>query len=377
MRVIQRASWLPPHLVAAGLAAVALVGVTTAAVGVPAPAARTTASPAPPLAPTPTAPASVVPTAQASTVVHVAPLGALRPPDLLVALQHPLAAAQLDALRRVPGTRALTVLDAGPVLVAGRSARAVGVDPSEFRAFTPRATAASDALWQVVGRGELAPTYGFARVGKLPLGGSVGVQGRSAVRDRIGAVAVFGVPGVDLVVNRPAARSMGLPAGTGALVAAPERGIADLQRDVLAAVGGAATITVMRPAVVTAYKGKPRNYRELYVASAHYCPGLSWKVLAAIGQVESNHGRDAGPSSAGALGPMQFLPSTWADSGIDGDGDGKADINNPFDAVPSAALYLCRAGAGQGGRSLYDAVFAYNHADWYVKLVLDLAARYT
>ena len=122
--------------------------------------------------------------------------------------------------------------------------------------------------------------------------------------------------------------------------------------------------------------GKPRNYRDLYIASAHYCPGLSWKVLAAIGQVESNHGRNAGTSSAGALGPMQFLPSTWAFAGVDGDGDGKADIMNPFDAVPSAALYLCRAGAGQGGQALYDAIFSYNHADWYVRLVLGLAEQY-
>jgi membrane-bound lytic murein transglycosylase B len=49
---------------------------------------------------------------------------------------------------------------------------------------------------------------------------------------------------------------------------------------------------------------------------------------------------------------------------------------NPYDAVPAAALYLCRAGATQGEQGLYDAIFSYNHADWYVKLVLDLAARY-
>jgi membrane-bound lytic murein transglycosylase B len=61
---------------------------------------------------------------------------------------------------------------------------------------------------------------------------------------------------------------------------------------------------------------------------------------------------------------------------VDGDGDGKADILNPYDAVPAAALYLCRAGATQGDQGLYDAIFSYNHADWYVKLVLDLAARY-
>jgi membrane-bound lytic murein transglycosylase B len=73
---------------------------------------------------------------------------------------------------------------------------------------------------------------------------------------------------------------------------------------------------------------------------------------------------------------MQFLPSTWAWAGVDGDGDGRADIMSPYDAVPAAALYLCRSGAGHGGRSLYAALYSYNHADWYVRQVLALAARY-
>jgi membrane-bound lytic murein transglycosylase B len=99
-------------------------------------------------------------------------------------------------------------------------------------------------------------------------------------------------------------------------------------------------------------------------------------VLAAIGQVESDHGRNAGRSSAGALGPMQFLPSTWKSYGVDGDGDGKADIMNPYDAIPAAARYLCANGGGKGGRQLYRAIWAYNHADWYVQKVLNLAKAY-
>jgi membrane-bound lytic murein transglycosylase B len=149
-----------------------------------------------------------------------------------------------------------------------------------------------------------------------------------------------------------------------------------LKKAVRAVVGADAKIDVLRPEQVTAYRGKPRTYLELYQHSARYCPGLRWQVLAAIGQIESGHGRNMGPSSAGALGPMQFMPATWAYSGVDGDGDGKADIMNPYAAVPAAALYLCRAGAANGEQGLYDAIFAYNHADWYVKKVLDLAARY-
>jgi murein DD-endopeptidase MepM/ murein hydrolase activator NlpD len=101
--------------------------------------------------------------------------------------------------------------------------------------------------------------------------------------------------------------------------------------------------------------------------------GIPWQVLAAINKVESNFGRNMGPSSAGAIGWMQFMPSTWMEWGMDANGDGVADPWNPQDAVFSAARYLAAAG---GASDLYRAVFAYNHADWYVREVLGLADLY-
>jgi membrane-bound lytic murein transglycosylase B len=84
-----------------------------------------------------------------------------------------------------------------------------------------------------------------------------------------------------------------------------------------------------------------------------------------------------GPSSAGALGPMQFLPSTWARWGIDAFGEtGRPNIMDPFDAVPAAADYLCSYGAGQDAAALSAAIFGYNHASWYVAEVLTLAHEY-
>jgi peptidoglycan hydrolase CwlO-like protein len=117
-------------------------------------------------------------------------------------------------------------------------------------------------------------------------------------------------------------------------------------------------------------------YLSLYKQAATTCPGLSWTVLAAIGQVESGHGRNPSMSSAGALGPMQFLPSTFAHYGVDGDHDGVLDIMDPYDAIFSAASYLCANGAGNGGDALYNAIWHYNHADWYVQMVLTLAQKY-
>ena len=107
--------------------------------------------------------------------------------------------------------------------------------------------------------------------------------------------------------------------------------------------------------------------------SAGNAYSIPWQVLAAINKVESNFGRNMGPSSAGAIGWMQFMPSTWAEWGIDANGDGVADPWNPDDAVFSAARYLAAAG---GAANLPRAVFAYNHADWYVSEVLGLANLY-
>jgi peptidoglycan hydrolase CwlO-like protein len=119
----------------------------------------------------------------------------------------------------------------------------------------------------------------------------------------------------------------------------------------------------------------PADFRKLYVGSAKTCPGLSWTVLAAIGQVESGHGRNPSTSYAGAQGPMQFLPTTFAAYAVDGDRDGDVDIMDPADAIFSAAHYLCANGAGHGADGLQNAIWHYNHAQWYVDLVLKLASQ--
>jgi len=122
--------------------------------------------------------------------------------------------------------------------------------------------------------------------------------------------------------------------------------------------------------------GIPPLFEKLYVAAAKTCDGMSWSLLAAIGQVESGHGANASTSYAGAQGPMQFMPSTFASYAVDGDKDGDRDILDPADSVFSAAHYLCANGAGRGGDSLPRAIWHYNHADWYVQLVLKLAGQY-
>jgi murein DD-endopeptidase MepM/ murein hydrolase activator NlpD len=100
--------------------------------------------------------------------------------------------------------------------------------------------------------------------------------------------------------------------------------------------------------------------------------GIHWQVLAAINEIETDYGRNLNVSSAGALRRMQFLPSTWRAYGVDANKDGKKDPYNPVDAIFAAARYLKAAGYEESVRR---AIFAYNHADWYVDSVLLRATR--
>jgi murein DD-endopeptidase MepM/ murein hydrolase activator NlpD len=99
--------------------------------------------------------------------------------------------------------------------------------------------------------------------------------------------------------------------------------------------------------------------------------GVRWEVLAAINEIETDYGRNLNVSYAGALGWMQFMPATWKMYGVDANRDGEKDPYNPVDAIFAAARYLRAAGADT---DLRRAIFAYNHADWYVDSVL-LRAR--
>ncbi len=94
---------------------------------------------------------------------------------------------------------------------------------------------------------------------------------------------------------------------------------------------------------------------------------VPWQVLAAINEIETDYGRNLNVSSAGALGWMQFMPSSWKAYGVDANDDGRKDPYNPVDAIFASARYLKAAGAKDDIRQ---AIFAYNHADWYVQSVM-------
>lgn len=134
---------------------------------------------------------------------------------------------------------------------------------------------------------------------------------------------------------------------------------------------------LLPPGVFVASFGTPQTpaYSDLLglwqAAGAAY--GVPWQVLGAINKIESDFGRNMGPSSAGAVGWMQFMPDTWFRWGMDASGDGIADPWNPADAIYSAARYLAASGAAT---DVPASIFSYNHAQWYVDEVLQLAGAF-
>jgi hypothetical protein len=188
--------------------------------------------------------------------------------------------------------------------------------------------------------------------------------------------------------SRPAAWFVvALGGGAAALAALVMLGVAV----VLMAAGAGPPTPAFAPSApsAAALADIPADYLALY-RSAGERYGLDWAVLAAIGKVETDHGRStlpgvhSGVNCAGAGGPMQFgigagdhgcgdAGNAWAVYGVDGDGDGDRDVYDPADAIPAAARYLRASGAPEDYRR---AIFAYNHADWYVVRVLEWAASY-
>ncbi|GGS51688.1 hypothetical protein GCM10010156_07920 [Planobispora rosea] len=321
------------------------------------------------------------------------------PPRVMVISQSTLSPRTKRDIAGLEHVEKIDSFDGGAVKVSGVGLNLLAVDPARFRSWAPRAVAAQQGVWNALLRGEFVADSTAARRLGLVLGSYYQVDG--GPRLRVAASAPFGLPGVDGLVGEETGRRLGLLPGVALLVHGPEKAAGALGTGVrkllgpgaqVVAVGarrtagatGSATGTTgnaagspSRPrAAGRATVGRPGTYLELYRRSAEVCPGLSWTVLAAIGQVESSHGRNNGPSSAGAQGPMQFMPATWKAYGVDGDGDGVADIWSPYDAVPSAANYLCANGAGQGGKKLEKAVWFYNHSWSYVRKVLSTAEAY-
>jgi Transglycosylase SLT domain len=341
-----------------------------------------------PTSPTPTSPAGTGPVAAprpAPVSLGPAPR-VLTVPDLAVVVPAGLTADQVPRIGRLPGVRGVLAVDGGRVQVNGHQATVLGVPVTAFRAWTPPVTAADTGVWSVLSTGSMVAASGSATGLGITPGGTYPVTAATRTTVPVMATAPLGVPGVDAIVSSQRGAQLGLARDIMVLVSAPAADYTALAAQIRRITGPHSTVITLVPVVkatalpviTTVPVATPKNYLQLYQDSAaEYCPGLSWTVLAAIGQIESGDGANDGPSSAGALGPMQFMPATWSAWATSGFGQtGPPDIMNPYDAVPSAARLLCADGARNGTTGLSQAIYDYNHATWYVSEVLDLAAEY-
>ena len=343
------------------------------------PSSHVSSGPLPERAPTAGPTSSPVPSDSAARQQFV--------PDLIAAVPGGITPAQLAKIRKLGGVAAVLPVDGGKVTVNGQGANLLGVSPQAFRPWTPLATAASATIWSDLSQGQLISTAAAARKLHLTAGQSYPVSAAILEQVPFGRPSELSVPGADAIVNLTRSAQLGLAKNFAVLINAPRDNLASLKAQVEVIIGkGGQVVNLVAytlntagslPVEPNAPAGVPANWIDLFKASAaQYCPGLSWTVLAAIGEIESGDGANEGPSSAGAEGPMQFEPSTWAMWGTDGFGQtGTPDIWNPLDAVPSAARLLCASGGGSSA-TLSGAIFSYNHATWYVNEVLALAAEY-
>ena len=321
-------------------------------------------------------------TAAGQAAKDAAPFKQIILPDLLIVSPSGLTSQQLASLSRISGVRNMIAFDGADIKAGNTQVSVIGVDPVQFRPWVPLQTASDQPFWTALSQGDFVASQDARKALGLQAGAAYQLTGSHTRTLRYGAAASLGIGGVDLLVNTQVSAVLGLVHRVAALISAPGAGLTKLTARVQKVLGPSGTIVSLRqqqlPVTKVTSGQRPASYLQLFQASAAlYCPGLSWTVLAAIGQIESADGANNGPSTAGALGPMQFLPSTWAVWGIDGFGEtGTPDIMNPYDAVPSAARMLCADGAASGSAGLSAAIFDYNHATWYVNEVLGLAAEY-
>jgi murein DD-endopeptidase MepM/ murein hydrolase activator NlpD len=218
-----------------------------------------------------------------------------------------------------------------------------------------------------------APSPTFKEGSSLDVGGGAGGGDRKVVQNQsLGGSAGGGSIGTG-AVSAPAATAGDQPQEVGA-----SGGSAYLDGGSPTSENPTVTISPFGPApigvpnfVIDSFEIPPFLLPIYQACGTEY--GVPWQVLASINKIETAFGTNLNVSSAGAMGWMQFIPSSWDMYGVDANGDGRKDPYNPVDAICAAGNYLKAAGAEE---DLYGAIFSYNHADWYVQEVLLYAKAY-
>jgi cell wall-associated NlpC family hydrolase len=235
---------------------------------------------------------------QQITRPSVAPLRKLRRPHLFVAASRTIPASALRKVRALQGVAAVEVADAAEVTLAGKRVQTMGVDPSTFRAYTPRLTARSDRLWANLAGGEAAVSFVLGKDGGVGLGSTVDTGGRKL---RIGAWATMGMGSINAVVSRQTARALGIPSGNALVISAPKVDSARLRLRLLKVLPKGSQVATINPVLVT-----PRGRTGQITPQATWPAGSLMsadQIRVALTAAVSKLGR---PYVWGAEGPDSF-----------------------------------------------------------------------
>ncbi|GII86020.1 hypothetical protein Ssi03_40100 [Sphaerisporangium siamense] len=226
------------------------------------------------------------------TRAEVAPLTRAHAPHLFVVSRRTLPAAAVQAVNAYKGVKAVEVTDAADVMMDGKRVQTMGVNPSTFRAFTPRPTARSDALWNSVAAGDVAVSFVLGSDGGVKLGSTINGGGH---RLRVGAYATMGMGLINAVVSTQVARSLGIPERNAMVVSAPGVNLNRLREAILKALPKGTQVALINPVLE-----RPAEARRTWPSGSFMtAEQLRVALTAAAGKV----GR---PYVWGAEGPDTF-----------------------------------------------------------------------
>jgi cell wall-associated NlpC family hydrolase len=248
----------------------------------------------------------------------VAPLGQLRAADVLLTAKAPIPAATVADIRRIPGVSATEPFRYGTVNLAGNPVPAYGVDPSTFRNWAVRLTAASDAFWQSLAAGEASASFQTAKDLNLPLGAHLPIGAGTSEPMRLGSFATVGLPDAEAVLSDQRAAEIGLPPASGLLVSAPGVDLRQLTGALSAASGSGVAVRPLRelppiptpppaPAAIPAPAGTAATTPETTSggsAGTSSAPAASSGSVAAV--VAAAKSKIGAPYAYGASGPDSF-----------------------------------------------------------------------
>ncbi|MET7461441.1 C40 family peptidase [Nonomuraea sp. NPDC005501] len=189
--------------------------------------------------------------AESGPAPEVKPLGTLHKPNLFVVTRKPFTTKLLEKVARLSGVRALELADAASITLDGKRVQTLAVDPSTFRSYTPKVTAASDALWKNVASGDVAVSFVLGNDGGLSLHSRVSGPAGPL---RIGAYATTGFGAVDAVVSKRTGRALGLPRDNALIVSAPRTNSAKLRDALLKVLPKGTQVAMVNPVLPPAKK---------------------------------------------------------------------------------------------------------------------------